>query len=320
MVPGVSIATAAHDPVATPTWRPGVPRRADRRRAVVVGAGFGGIASALRLRAGGLDVTLVDRLDQLGGRARVFHRDGFVFDAGPTVITAPFLIDELFALFGRDRRDYVEFVPVEPWYRIQWEDGATFDYGGTVEDTLEEIRRFEPRDMDGYLALLREAESIYRIGFERLGDAPFHTAGSMVRALPHMMRLRTHRSTWQFVSSHLRNERLRQVFTFQPLLVGGNPYRTSCIYALIQVLERRYGIHYAMGGTGALVAALGRLMEEVGIEIRLGETVEAIETRGRTKTGVRNASGETVPADLVVSNADPVHVYRHLLPDRKSVV
>ncbi len=284
------------------------------RRAIVFGAGFGGIAAALRLRAHGFNVTLLDRLDQLGGRARVFHRGGYTFDAGPTVITAPFLLDELFQLFGRRLGDEVALVPVDPWYRIQFDDGSTFDYTGSTERTLEEIDKFNPSDRDGYLRMMRMCDEIYRVGFEQLGDQPFDKPSAMLHALPQMLRLRSFRSTWSFVSSHLQDERLRRVFTFQPLLVGGNPFRTSSIYALIQSLERRFGVHYILGGTGALVAALGRLMTDVGIELRLGETVSEIRTRGRRVTGVRLEGGEDLNADLVVSGADPTFVYRRLIP------
>ncbi|MEL6330377.1 MAG: phytoene desaturase family protein [Planctomycetota bacterium] len=289
---------------------------AQSRHAVVVGAGFGGIASALRLRASGMRVTLVDRLVMLGGRARVFERDGYTFDAGPTVITAPYLLAELFELFGERLEDHVDLRPVWPWYRVQWGDGAKFDYGGGPDQMCEQIERFRPKDCDGYRRMLRRAEEIYKIGYERLGDQPFDRASDMARAVPDMLRLGARRSMYEFVASHLKNERLRQVFTFQPLLVGGNPFNTSCIYALIQPLEQRFGVHYAMGGTGAVVRALGALMERVGIDIRLGEDVESIETTSDRVSGVALGSGTLIPADLVVSNADPVTLYTKMLPEQ----
>lgn len=295
--------------------RGGLRTAGSRRGAVVVGSGFGGMAAALRLRARGLHVTLVDRVPELGGRARTFRQGGYVFDAGPTVITAPYLLDELFELFGERLADHVELRPVWPWYRVQWPDGATFDYGGDPERMCEEIARFDRRDQDGYRRMIAEAERIYRIGYERLGDRPFHRLRTMAAAVPAMVRLRTQRSMYRFVASHLRNERLRQVFTFQPLLVGGHPFRTSCIYALIQPLEQRFGVHYAMGGTSAIVRALGDLMERQGIRTILGDGVEHLETRDRTVTGVRLESGHVESADLVVSNADPVRLYADLLPE-----
>lgn len=292
------------------------PNAKPSQHAVVIGAGFGGIASALRLRARGMRVTLVDRIPSLGGRARVFERDGYTFDAGPTVITAPYLLEELFELFGERMSDHVKLRPVTPWYRVMWEDGATFDYGGGPDQMCEQIARFNPSDCDGYRRMLECAERIYRIGYERLGDQPFDRASTMVRAVPDMIRVGAQRSMYSFVASHIKHERLRQVFTFQPLLVGGNPFTTSCIYALIQPLEQRFGVHYAMGGTGAIVRALGELMERVGIDVRLGDGVERVNTSLGRVTGVRLDSGITINADAMVSNADPVRLYSDLLPTK----
>ncbi len=282
-------------------------------RAIVIGAGFGGIAAALRLRALGYRVTVVDRAQRLGGRAQVFDHEGFRHDAGPTVITAPFLFDELFELFGQDRRDYVEFVPLDPWYRFHFADGETFDYGGSVESTLSEIRRLSPQDVDGYEALVDASRRIFEVGFEQLADQPFHSFSTMLKQLPAMARLRADRSVWRLVCKHLNDDRLRQAFSIQPLLVGGNPFDTTSIYSLIHFLERRWGIHFAKGGTGALVDALGLLMQQTGIEIRLGTTVERICTQHGRATGVLLHDGRTLAADLVVSNADPAHLYRSMI-------
>ena len=282
--------------------------------AVVVGAGFGGMAAALRLRAKGYAVTVIERGDALGGRAQVFERDGFRHDAGPTVITAPFLFDELFALFGRRRDEYVTFVPLTPWYRFYFQDGATFDYGGTVEDTLAEIRRFEPKDADGYLRLLEHSRKLYDAGFTELADQPFHELRTMARQLPTLARLRADRSVWQLVCHYLRHPKLREAFSIQPLLVGGSPFDTTSIYGLIHYLERKWGVFFCMGGTGALVAGLGRLMAEAGIAVRFAATVDRILIEGRRAVGVRLASGETVAADIVVSNADPMYLYREMVP------
>lgn len=290
----------------------------NRPRAVVVGAGFAGIASALRLTAGGHRVTLVDRLPDLGGRARTFRKDGFIFDAGPTVITAPYLLDELFQLFGESLHDHVDLRPVWPWYRVQWEDGATFDYGGGIDTMCEQIARFNRSDQDGYRRMLAKAEEIYRIGYEGLGDQPFDTVGSMARAIPDMLRLGARRSMYAFVASHIQNERLRQVFTFQPLLVGGNPFTTSCIYALIQPLEQRFGVHYAMGGTTAIIDALAGLLERVGVDVVLADAVSRVETRGPRVTGVRLESGRLLPCEVMLSAGDPVTLYTRLLaPSRR---
>jgi len=283
------------------------------RTAIVVGAGFGGIAAALRLRARGYDTTLIDRLDQLGGRAAVYRRNGFVFDAGPTVVTAPFLLEELFALFGRSMADYLTMVPLDPWYRIRFDDGRVFDYGEGVKRTEEEIRRFNAGDVEGYRAFLRSTEKIFDVGYTQLGDIPFHELGTMARIVPTMIRLQSYRSVYGYVSKYLKDPYLRQVFSFQPLLVGGNPFTTTSIYALIHYLERKWGVHFAMGGTGSIVAALGRLLDEVGVTVRLGATVERIEVSGGRATGVRLADGGRLSADIVVANADAPFVYRHML-------
>ncbi len=285
-------------------------------RAVVIGAGFGGIAAALRLRAKGYDVEIVDRCPRLGGRAQMFERDGFRFDAGPTVITAPGLFEELFGLFGRRIADYVRLVELTPWYRFQFPDGATFDYGGSVADVQSAIARFNPADADGYLGLVEESRQLFETGYVGLADQPFHRVSAMVRAVPDLLRLRAYRSVWQLVASHIRDDRLRQALSIQPLLVGGNPFDTTCIYGLIHYLERRWGIHFAMGGTAALVDGLGRLMSEVGISVRLDTTVASVVVDDGTARGVRLESGELLDAEVVVSNADPMHLYGSMIDSR----
>jgi len=282
-------------------------------RAVVIGAGFGGIAAAIRLAARGHRVQLVERQAQLGGRAMVFRQDGFTFDAGPTVITAPFLLEELFELAGRRMRDYVDLVPVDPYYRVVFPDGRKFDYVGDLERTLDQIRAFRPADVDGYIKLRKHTAAIYGTGFEKLADVPFSKATDMLRAIPAMMRLRSDRSVYAAVSRYIKDPALRQVFTFQPLLVGGNPFRTSSIYLLIQTLEQRFGVHFPIGGTGALISALGRLARELGVEIQTGRTVERIEVAGGAATGVVLEGGTRLEADRVVCNADPGFVYGKLL-------
>lgn len=282
-------------------------------KAVVIGGGFGGIAAALRLRKKGYTVTLLDRCAQLGGRAQVFERGGFRHDAGPTVITAPFLFDELFSLFGRCREDYIEFIPLDPWYRFYFADGRTFDYGGSVEATLAEIERFEPADVAGYQALLEQSRRIFEVGFTQLSDQPFHSLSRLAGQVPNLLRLGCYQSVWQMVSSYLKNEHLRQAFSIHPLLVGGNPFETTSIYCLIHYLERKWGIHFARGGTGALVLALRRLLEEVGVTVRTECTVERIGVTGGRATTVQLEDGESLAADIVVSNADPMHLYGKLL-------
>ncbi|MFT4672584.1 MAG: phytoene desaturase [Pseudohongiellaceae bacterium] len=282
-------------------------------RAIVIGGGFGGIAGALRLRAKGYEVSIIDRCPKLGGRAQVFEREGFRFDAGPTVLTAPFLFDELFQLFDRRREDYVDFVPVNPWYRFQFPDGETFDYGGTLEDTLAEIERFNHADKKGYEALVKQSERIFDVGFTKLADQPFHSFTTMLKQIPSLLRLKCYRTVWQLVKAHIKDPRLRQAFSVQPLLVGGSPFDTTSIYGLIHFLERRWGIHFAMGGTGALVDGLQKLMQENNIDIQLNTTVKRIVVEDKRATGVELENGEILAADVVVSNVDPVHLYRHML-------
>ena len=283
-------------------------------KAIVIGAGFGGIAAALRLRAKGYAVTLIDRCAALGGRAQVYEREGFRHDAGPTVITAPFLFEELFALFGERFADHVKLVPLTPWYRFQFADGDTFDYGGTLEATLAEIERIEPRDRAGYLALLEHSRRIYDIGFTQLSAQPFHRLGTMLRQVPHLLGLRNYETVWQMVSRHLVSDKLRRAFSIQPLLVGGNPFDTTSIYGLIHFLERAHGVHFAMGGTGAVTQALGGLMERQGIALRLSTTVERVRIEQGVARGVVLADGTVVYADIVVSDADAAHLYRDLVP------
>ena len=282
-------------------------------QAVVVGAGFGGIAAALRLRAKGYSVTVLDRCAAVGGRAQVFERNGFRHDAGPTVITAPFLFEELFALFGEKFSDHVKLVPLTPWYRFHFADNDTFDYGGTLAETLTEIARIEPRDCDGYRALLTQSKRIFDVGFTELSAQPFHRFMTMVRQVPRLLGLRSYETVWQLVSRHLISPKLRQAFSIQPLLVGGNPFDTTSIYGLIHYLEREHGVHFAMGGTAAITAALKDLMERQGIEIRLNETVSSIQIVNGTACGVILEGGVLLAADVVVSNVDPAHLYSKMV-------
>jgi phytoene desaturase len=298
------------------TATPDTNTQAGASHALVIGAGLGGIAAALRLRAKGYRVTLLERGDQLGGRARVFERDGFRFDAGPTVVTAPFLFEELFDLFGRDLKDYLTLVPLAPWYRFQFPDGDTFDYGGTPEDTRREIARFDERDVQGYEDLLKHSRKLYDAGFTELADQPFHSLLTMLKQAPRLLRLRADRTVWQLIARHLRSPKLRQAFTIQPLLVGGSPFDTTSIYGLIHYLEHKWGIHFAMGGTGAIVAALGRLMAETGIEVRLNTTVERLIVENGTAAGVRLQGSEILRSNVIVSNADPMHLYGDMVPKR----
>jgi phytoene desaturase len=281
---------------------------------IVVGAGFGGIATALRCRALGHEVTLLERLEALGGRAQVFVRDGFKHDAGPTVITAPFMFEELFELFQKSLQDYATLVPLDTWYEFYFSDGKTFTYRGDIEHTLEEIARFNPADVAGYKNLLALSKKIFAVGFEQLSSQPFSRFSTMLKQVPALLRLQSYRTVFGLVSHYIENEHLRKVFSVHPLLVGGNPYTTTSIYTLIHYLERQWGIHFCMGGTGALVDALSKLMTEEQITIRTGCDVDQIQISHGIATGVVLASGEYITADNVIFNGDAPHAYKALLP------
>ncbi len=282
--------------------------------AVVIGSGFGGLAAAVRLGARGWRVTVLERLDQPGGRARVHRQDGFTFDAGPTIVTAPFLLEELWSLAGRRLADDVALAPVAPFYRIRFHDGETFEYSGDAEAMRAEVARLSPGDVAGYERFMAESEAIYRTGFEELGHVPFGALADMARVTPDLMRLKAWRSVYGLVSRHIADERLRTVFSFHPLLIGGNPFSATSVYGLICFLERRWGVHFAMGGTGALVTGLAGLIEGQGGRIRLGAEVDEIVVEDGRARGVRLAGGETVAADIVVSNACSAWTYRRLVP------
>ena len=284
------------------------------RHAVVMGAGFGGIAAALRLRARGYAVTLIDQCPRLGGRAQVFERDGFRFDAGPTVLTAPFLFDELFALFDKRLEDYVELIPLAPWYRFRFADGSELDYGPDDATTEAGIARLAPDDVAGWRRFGEHARRVYELAFDRLADQPFHDPRTLLRQVPAFLRLRAFDSVWDCIGRFVKDDRIRRAFSIQPLLLGGNPFATTSIYTLINHLERAYGVWFPRGGTGALVDALETLLREEGVVVRLQTTVARIDVEERRARGVTLASGERIPADLVVSNGDPLHVYRELVP------
>lgn len=281
--------------------------------AVVVGAGLGGLAAAIRLRAMGHRVVVLEAGSSPGGRARSFDRDGYSFDAGPTVITAPYLLHELFELVGRDSRDYFKLVPVDPFYRVLFSEGGHFDYVGDEERLLAQIEDVNPADVDGYRRMVAHSQRIFDVGYTQLADKPFTRLSDMLRIMPQMARLNAYRSVYSLVSKYIKDERLRQVFTFQPLLVGGNPFHTPAIYLLIHWLERKWGVHFAMGGTQSIVRGMVKLLEELDVEVRLDTPVERLEVTGHNVTAVVTADGKRTPAAFAVCNADPSTVYTRLL-------
>ncbi len=286
------------------------------RRAIVIGSGFGGLAAAVRLAAKGWAVTVLERDDQPGGRARVWRADGFTFDAGPTVITAPFLFEELWSLTGKRMADYVDLRPVSPFYRIRFHDGQVFDYTGDAATMRAEVSRLAPGDVEGYERFVAMSQEIFSVGFEKLAHVPFSRWTDMARVVPAMMRLESYRTVYGLVSKFVSDDRLRQVLSFHPLLVGGNPFTTTSIYSLIPYLERKWGVHFPIGGTGALVRGLVDLVTSLGGSIRYQATVDEILVEENRVRGVLLASGEIVPGEIVVSNADSAWTYRHLLPAR----
>jgi len=281
--------------------------------AIVIGAGFGGIALAIRLQAAGIQTTLLEGRDKPGGRAYVYQQDGFTFDAGPTVITDPSSLEELFTVAGKRLEDYIELLPVSPFYRLCWEDGSHFDYANEQSALDAQIRLRDPADVAGYQRFLAYSKAVFDEGYVKLGSVPFLSFRSMVQAGPQLAKLQAWRSVYDMVSKFIRNEELRQVFSFHSLLVGGNPFETSSIYALIHALERRWGVWFPRGGTGALVSALVRLFTDLGGTVRLNAKVERIELSQGRATGVTLQGGEQLLADRVASNADVVHTYDRLL-------
>jgi len=286
-----------------------------RRRAAVIGSGFGGLAAAIRLQSLGFETVCYEAHDKPGGRAYVYEEQGYIFDAGPTVITAPHCLEELFELSGRRMADYVRLLPITPLYRLQWTDGVSFDYVADEAGLIEQVRRVSPGDVDGYRRFADYARQVFQKGYEELGAVPFLRFTDMLRAAPHLARLRADRSVYGTVSRFVKDEHLRQAFSFHPLLVGGNPLETSSIYTLIHWIERQWGVFFPEGGTGALVRGLVRLFEELGGRLLLNAPVErvAVQTSDGAVKHVVQATG-TPPAafDLVVSNADVHHTYATL--------
>jgi phytoene desaturase len=281
--------------------------------AVIIGAGLGGLAAAIRLGARGYRTTVLDRLDAPGGRATIFKQDGFTFDAGPTIITAPFVLEELWRFAGRNFYDEVKLKALEPFYTIRFDDGSTFTNCSDALRMREEVARISPADVAGYENFMRESEAIYKIGFEQLGHVPFASIGSMAAILPDLLKLKAWQSVHGHVAKHVRHPKLRMALSFHPLFVGGNPLRATSIYSMIAYLERQFGVHCAMGGTGAIVDAMVKLIESQGGEVRCKTDVLEITTASGRATGVRLSSGETISADIVVSNACAAHTYTKLI-------
>ena len=283
------------------------------KHAIIVGSGFGGLAAAVRLSTRGYRVTVLERLDAPGGRAYVHRQDGFTFDAGPTIITAPFLFEELWEMCGQKLSDNVALQAIDPFYQLVFDDGERITCGGSADAMRSEVARIAPADVDGYERFMRHSGEIYRVGFEQLGHTPFQSWTDMVRVAPDLLRLGGLQSVYGLVSKYVRDPRLRVALSFHPLFVGGNPFTTTAVYCLISYLERRHGVHFAMGGTGTLVQGLVRLIEAQGGSVRCNAEVAEIELKNGAACGVRLTTGERLAADIVVSNADPATTYGRLV-------
>jgi phytoene desaturase len=289
-----------------------------KKKIIVIGSGFGGLGAAVRLAARGHEVTVFEKRDKPGGRGYVYEINGFQFDGGPTVITAPFMFDDLFRAAGRRREDYITFVPLSPFYRIYDHRKKAFDYNGNPEYTAEQIRHWNPPDVDGYERFIKTTKPIFEKGFQQLADKPFLHVSDMLRIAPDLIALKSYRSVYSYVSDFVRDDFLRRCFSFHPLLIGGNPFDSSSIYAMIHYLEREWGVHFAIGGTGAIIRALVSLLGELGGTLQLNAEVAEITTRGSRVTGVRLTDGSVHSADIVVCNAEVAQTYRKLLPPRQS--
>jgi phytoene desaturase len=287
------------------------------KKIIIIGSGFGGLGAAVRLAAHGHQVEIFEKRDMLGGRAYVYEINGFKFDGGPTVITAPFMFDDIFAAAGKRREDYITFVPCDPFYRIFDHQGRVFSYNNDPSFILKEIDKINPADKEGYQRFIQTTKPIFEKGFMELADKPFLKLGDMLKVAPDLVKLQSYKSVYSYVSQFVKDDFLRQIFSFHPLLVGGNPFDTTSIYAMIHYLERQWGVFYAMGGTGAIVQGLGKLFGELGGKVHLNTEVAEILTEGRKATGIRLKDGTVHTADIVISNADVAWTYMNLIPDQK---
>jgi phytoene desaturase len=281
--------------------------------AIVIGSGFGGLSAAIRLQSRGLKTLILEKRDLPGGRAYVFKKDGFTFDAGPTVITAPECIEELFSLSGRKMSDYIEMLSVSPFYRLLWDDGKQFDYVNDTKKLHEQIREFNENDVQGYEKFLKYSEAVFNKGYKGLVHTPFLKLWDMIRVAPDLIRLEAHRSVYSKVSSFVKSKHLREAFSFHSLLVGGNPFKTSSIYTLIHFLERSWGVFFPKGGTNALVRALVRLFTDLGGDVQYNAEVKKILTADHRVRGIELADHSQITAEIIVSNADVHQTYHKLL-------
>ncbi|MBD3157283.1 MAG: phytoene desaturase [Candidatus Lokiarchaeota archaeon] len=291
--------------------------KTDRRNVCVVGGGLGGLAAAIRIQANGHEVTLLEKRHQLGGRAGVFTEKGYTFDTGPTIVTPPTVVHDVFEAAGKKLEDYVELERVLPKYRLYFPDGTTMDYGG-YEDNIAEIQKMSPEDVDGYRKFLDKVKPIYELGFEKFGSMPFETIWSMAKMAPAGLRYKAYKSVYGFVSDYVDDERLRMALSFNPLFIGGNPFDATAIYTLITYIEEKHGVWWVKGGTHKLVDAMGQVFEELGGTIKLNSEVIAIPVdRSGAVEGVETSDGKYYDADIVVCNSDVAETYISLIDERQ---
>jgi phytoene desaturase len=288
-----------------------------KKKAIIIGAGFGGLALAIRLQSAGIETTMIEARDKPGGRGYYWEKDGFTFDGGPTVITDPPCLEELWALSGHEMKADIELMPVFPFYRLNWPDGTNFDYSNDDQGLRTEIAKLNPEDIAGYDRFLDYSKGVFKEGYQKLGTVAFLDFTSMLKAAPSLMKYQAWRSVYSIVSSYVKNEKLREALSFHTLLVGGNPMNTSAIYALIHTIEKEGGVWFAKGGTNRLVAAMVTHFERLGGVVRLNDAVEEIQTLGDKVTGVRTKSGWTGECDALASNGDIMHTYKDLLKSNK---
>ncbi|HBH48452.1 MAG TPA: phytoene desaturase [Bacteroidales bacterium] len=289
-----------------------------KKKIVVIGAGFGGLAAAIRLAAKGHDVHLLDNRDKPGGRAYQYEIDGFKFDGGPTVITAPYIFDEIFEAVGKKKEDYINLVPLDIYYRFFSHDGKWLDYTGNLDELSKEVEKFNPGDVKGFKKLAENVKSIFNL-FSSFTDKPFRNMKEMLRIIPPTYKLNGHIGTYRFVSKFIKNDFLRQVFSSHPLLIGGSPLETPSFYTLIAQFEREWGLYYSMNGTYAIIEAFAKLFREAGGTLKLNSEVTEIIFEKRKATGVVLKTGEKISADAVVCNSDVANTYLNLIPEKKRI-
>ncbi|MFW9920550.1 MAG: phytoene desaturase family protein [Candidatus Thorarchaeota archaeon] len=291
----------------------GTPKLEDANT-IVIGGGIGGLAAAIRMQAAGASVTLLEKRHQLGGRASVFERKGYTFDTGPTIITPPFLLDDVFAAAGKERSDYFDMIQIKPKYRLYFSDGSHMDYSGHDEN-IKEIERLSPKDVEGYEKFMKRIKPIYDLGFERFGSQAFETPWSMVKVAPQGVWHKAYKSVHGMVASYLKDERLRIALSFNPLFIGGNPFSSTAIYCLITYIEEKHGVWWVRGGTHKFIEGMARLFKELGGTIELNTEVSKINVTKRRATGVETANGKNYDAKIIIANSDIAHTHMYLIDE-----